>query len=206
MADPVNDASTLAERIRSGAVALLPTDTVYGLAAHPGRPEAIERIFFLKQRPPSRNLPVMVADREAIADLGIAFNRSVDALLASPFVPGPMTIAAGFGNAQRPAWLAGRVEVAFRIPDDDFIREILRSTGPLLVTSANAHGAPTPEIVADIVAGLAEPPDIVVDRGRLSSVPSTLVNCRLDPPVVERVGVVSEAEVLKVLSSWPTKN
>lgn len=202
----MDSATTIAERIRNGAVALLPTDTVYGLAAHPERPEAIERIFFLKRRPPARNLPVMLADREQIPALGVVLNPNIEALLSSPFVPGPMTIAAGFGDAPRPAWLAGRVEVAFRIPDDDFIREILRSTGPLLVTSANAHGVPTPEIVADIVAALAEPPDIVVDRGRLSSVPSTLVNCRLDPPVVERVGVVSEADVLKVLSSWPTKN
>lgn len=202
----MENAATLAERIRNGDVALLPTDTVYGLAAHPERPEAIERIFYLKQRPPSRNLPVMIADREAILGLGIALNRNIEALLSSRFVPGPMTIAAGFAESTRPSWLDHRVEVAFRIPDDDFIRSILRLTGPLLVTSANAHGAPTPETVEDIVGGLTEAPDIIIDHGRLSSIPSTLVNCRLDPPVVERVGVVSEAEVLKVLSSCPPEN
>ena len=86
--------------------------------------------------------------------------------------------------------LAGREEVAIRIPDDDRVLAVLRRTGPLLVTSANLHGAATPESLADALAQLDGAPDLAIDGGSLNTVPSTLVNCRRDPPVVEREGAI----------------
>jgi len=77
---------------------------------------------------------------------------------------------------------------------------VLRRTGPLLVTSANAHSADTPDNIRDILAQLDGAPDLVVDGGTLRTTASTLVNCRIDPPVIERLGVVPESEVLRYLN------
>ncbi|MEW2472637.1 L-threonylcarbamoyladenylate synthase [Micromonospora gifhornensis] len=190
-----------AEIILAEGVALLPTDTVYGLAVRPDSPTAIDRLFAMKGRPREKNLPVMVGSGEQLSELGVDINEACSRCLASPYMPGPLTLAVGFvEDGRRPAWLAGRDEVAVRIPAHPAMLAILAQTGPLLVTSANISGGPTHENVPSILSSLLFEPDVTVDRGPLSRVPSTLVNCRKDPPVVERVGVVSETEILRMLN------
>ena len=92
-----------------------------------------------------------------------------------------------------------RDEAAVRIPNDNRLLAVLRKTGPLLVTSANAHSAETPDNVQDILAQLDGAPDLWIDGGLLRTTASTLVNCRVDPPVIERLGIVAESEVLRYL-------
>ncbi|NHC44778.1 threonylcarbamoyl-AMP synthase [Motilibacter sp. K478] len=189
-----------ADVLLGGGVALVPTDTVYGLAASPLTPAAVDRIFVMKGRPGSKSLPVMVGDPGAIAALGVDINESARRLLDSELVPGPLTIAFGFREgALRPAWLDGREEVAVRIPAHELLRGLLRRTGPLLVTSANRSGEPTGENLEAILASLLQAPDLVLDGGQLSSTPSTLVNCRPVPPVVERVGAAAPETVERIL-------
>jgi L-threonylcarbamoyladenylate synthase len=190
----------IAKRLLAGEVALIPTDTVYGLAAVPHLPFAVSRIFKLKGRSSNQNLPVMVSDVSRVTELGVCLNESARRAFASPFVPGALTIAVGFSGAARPGWLNGRDEVAIRIPACEFLRGILRATGPLLVTSANYHGSKTPERVWEILKQLHGVPDIVVDGGTLSATPSTLLNCRKSPAVVEREGSIPVERLGKVMS------
>jgi L-threonylcarbamoyladenylate synthase len=190
----------IVECLGNGGVVLLPTDTVYGLAVSPKFDEAIDRLFALKRRPRNVNLPIMVASDEELEPLGFEVSESARRLLQSPLIPGSLTLAMGFSSEYRPDWLAGREEAAVRIPNDERLLSVLRKTGPLLVTSANAHSAETPDNVADILAQLDGAPDLWVDGGTLRTTASTLVNCRVDPPRIERLGVVPESEVLKYLS------
>ena len=190
----------IVECLGNGGVVLLPTDTVYGLAVSPKFDEAIDRLFALKRRPRNVNLPIMVASDEELEPLGFEVSESARRLLRSPLIPGSLTLAMGFSSEYRPDWLAGREEAAVRIPNDERLLSVLRKTGPLLVTSANAHSAETPDNVADILAQLDGAPDLAIDGGTLRTTASTLVNCRVDPPRIERLGVVPESEVLKYLS------
>ena len=190
----------IVECLQTGGVVLLPTDTVYGLAVSPKFDEAIDRLFALKRRPRNVNLPIMVASVEELEPLGFEVSESARRLLRSPLIPGSLTLAMGFNSEYRPDWLAGREEAAVRIPNDERLLSVLRMTGPLLVTSANAHSAETPDNVADVLAQLDGAPDLAIDGGTLRTTASTLVNCRVDPPRIERLGVVPESEVLKYLS------
>lgn len=184
--------------LRGGGVVLLPTDTVYGLAVHPGRPDAIARLFQLKQRPPARNLPIAVAAASELPALGVELTEPARRLIDA-FLPGPLSLALGLQPGAAPPWLAGRVEVAVRIPADEDALAVLAATGPLLLTSANLHGQPTPESAGEVLAALAGRPDLTIDGGRRPVVPSTLVNCNLPEPVIERVGAVPPAEIERVL-------
>jgi L-threonylcarbamoyladenylate synthase len=190
----------IVECLGNGGVVLLPTDTVYGLAVSPNFDGSIDRLFALKRRPRNVNLPIMVASDAELEPLGFEVGESARRLLRSPLIPGSLTLAMGFSSDYRPAWLAGREEAAVRIPNDERLLSVLRETGPLLVTSANAHSAETPDNVADILAQLDGAPDLSIDGGTLRTTASTLVNCRVDPPRIERIGVVPESEVLKYLS------
>ncbi len=186
--------------LAGGGVVLLPTDTVYGLAVRPDRDDAAERLFAIKQRPRSRNLPVMVASGGALGALGVRVTGKAMRLIASDLVPGALTIAMGFGEAGPVRWLEGRREVAIRIPAEPFMLELLARSGPLAVTSANLHGRPTPGTVTEILDELILEPALAVDGGRRDAVPSTLVNCAVDPPVVEREGVVPRSTVEEILA------
>ena len=189
----------LRDALLDGGVALVPTDTVYGLAVHPTRADAITRLFAMKRRPRGRNLPIMVAAVEQLDGLGVLITDAARRLMEA-FLPGSLSLALGLRPGATPDWLVGRVEVAIRIPNDEQLLDILTAAGPLLVTSANMSDAPTPATVAEIMDVLAFHPDVVVDGGsRPGGVPSTLVNCNLAVPVVERAGAISSDEIARVL-------
>jgi L-threonylcarbamoyladenylate synthase len=135
--------------------------------------------------------------------LGVEFGDAA-ARLAASWWPGPLTLAFGFATEpERPTWLAGREEVAVRIPDHDFLRALLTGTGVLVVTSANRHGDPTSRTARDAAATLGASVGLIVDGGRLAEVPSTLVNVRGVEPVVEREGAISREEVATALAAAP---
>ncbi len=194
------DVARAAACLLAGGVVLLPTDTVYGLAVHPERDDAITRLFAMKGRPRSVNLPVMISSRDDVIALGGVVNRAADLLLQSKYVPGPLTLAVGVSPPDLAPWLRGRVEFAVRMPDDDRLITILKQTGPLLVTSANLHAEQLQESVPAILSTLTSEPDVIIDDGNRDTVPSTLVNCRLTPPVVERVGAVPAEEIEAILA------
>ena len=205
------DAFTAArEALLDGGVALVPTDTVYGLAVHPRRPAAIDTLFALKDRPRTRELPIMVATPDELPALGVQVTEPARRLLAA-FSPGPLTVALGIDAAVAPGWLAGRDEIGVRVPSDPDLRALLSDVGPLLVTSANAHGEPTAQAPGPILAQLVGRPDAVVDGGVRSGVPSTVVNCHLgasgatgdvlDVPRIEREGAVDAAEIERVIGA-----
>jgi L-threonylcarbamoyladenylate synthase len=190
-----------ADFLKNGGVALLPTDTVYGLAASPLFPKAVAGIFELKARPTQQNLPIMVASIKDMEDMGLDINDAVKKILNSSFVPGDITIVMGFKTTPSVKWLKGREEVAVRIPNHPKMLSILEKTGPLLVTSANRHGNPTtPLTVPEILADLTGSPSIIMDGGSVENVPSTIVNCRVSPPKIERTGRISYEDLFNLLN------
>ena len=170
--------------LRTGGVVLLPTDTVFGLAVMPTKAEGVDSLYALKARPRAKALPIMLANATQVAELGVIMSPAIEQALNCPFVPGALTIAAPIDPRNCPDWLQGREEVAFRIPNSALLLDVLTQIGPLLVTSANLAGAPTPDLVVEGKTG--------------ADVASTLVNCSYSPAVIERIGAVSVAE----LSQW----
>jgi L-threonylcarbamoyladenylate synthase len=196
-------AAAAAEVLREGGVIVVPTDTVYGVAARPDDETAVAAVYRAKGRPEEMHLPVLAASLDQVRALGVEFGAAA-ARLAALWWPGPLTLAFGFaGGHERPTWLIGREEVAVRVPDHDFLRALLTWTGVLVVTSANHHGEPTPRTAGDAAAALGASVDLIVDGGRLAEVPSTLVNVRGTVAVVEREGAISRGEVATALAGAP---
>jgi L-threonylcarbamoyladenylate synthase len=189
----------IAHCLSQGGVVLLPTDTVLGLAVSPQHTAAMDRLYGLKQRPRDKNLPIMVADADQIATLGAQITKSAEALLASPFVPGALTLVFGLDPAHTPGWLAGRKEIALRIPNDARLLAVLRDTGPLLVTSANRSGQETPCTAQEAAAQLNGMPDLIVAGTGHQGSPSTIVNCHASPARIERFGAIPAADIARVL-------
>ena len=155
----VPDSLDVAARVlNAGGVAVIPTDTVYGLAAHPAFPEAVERLYTIKGREARKPIALLAADVESVR----AFGYEVPESLAQHW-PGALTVVVG--------------PEGFRVPNHDWTRELLRRCGGVLrVTSANLSGqrpaTDAPQALADV--GLSA--DLVVDDGiSPGGVPSTVV-------------------------------
>jgi L-threonylcarbamoyladenylate synthase len=147
----------LAEAIAAlgrGEVVGIPTDTVYGIVA---LPQFRQQLYEIKGRPPSLELPILVADVAQARTLA-AFSPLAERL-AARFWPGKLTIVIG--------------AVGLRVPAHEVPVELCRAVGPLASTSANLHGEPplttAPEV--EKLPGVA----VVVDGGECAGAPSTVV-------------------------------
>jgi L-threonylcarbamoyladenylate synthase len=199
--DLFQDAAAALATLRAGGVLLAPTDTVLGLIALPSNAAAVERIFALKARPAETPLPIFVPNAAAAESLGLDVNDVARRLLDGTRGRATCTTVMGFRAGPRAPWLAGRDEAAVRVPNDPLLLEILDKTGPLVSTSANRHGAATPETTAAAAAELAGSPDLVLPGRERSTEPSTIVNCRHTPPTIQRIG--AHAELVKSLMQGP---
>jgi L-threonylcarbamoyladenylate synthase len=186
----VREVNAVAEILLNGGVAIIPTDTVYGIAARVEDAEAVARLFAVKRRPHTVALPVFVDNLEGIVDAGGRLPVSAQTL-AHAFWPGALTlvIPALASMAERIGSTTGTI--GFRLPDDDFVQELVVRTGPLAVTSANEHGElpmTSPEQVRSAFA--TADIDAWVDGGIREGVVSTVVACRDDGYEILRSGAL----------------
>jgi tRNA threonylcarbamoyl adenosine modification protein (Sua5/YciO/YrdC/YwlC family) len=171
-----------ADALRAGGAVVLPTDTVYGLAALPGHEDVLA---VLKDRPAEMPIAVLIAEPTTMP-LPASATR-----LAAAFWPGPLTLLVPGDDG---------ATVGLRCPDHDFVRALARRVGPLPTTSANKHGEPTARAAADAAASLVRPPALVVDGGACGDLASTVVDCTGARVVVAREGAVPERAIVAALS------
>lgn len=180
----------LCRALTAGAIALVPTETVYGLAVLPSIERAVSRLFEMKGRPQERRLPVAVSSLAQVEALGARLTADARRLIWKHW-PGPITLAIGLEEtAGTPAWLRGRDEAAFRCPAAQFLLDAIDRLGPLFLTSANAHGEAAATTVPAALASIASVPEIAFDAGDLPGLASTVVNLNLATPLIERIGPI----------------
>ncbi len=192
--------SRCAETLSRGGVVVLPTETVYGLAARVDLRESVARIFELKGRDASRALPVMVADAGRAAEL-VAPEWRRPLLRLAVFWPGPLTLVVRAGPLRWLEWVApGSGEVGIRVPDHPFLLRLLRKTGPLAVTSANISGEAPPADPQDLDSRVVERVDLVlVQGGSGTGRPSTVARLSEEGVEILRPGDISREELEKAL-------
>jgi L-threonylcarbamoyladenylate synthase len=189
--------------LRAGALVILPTETVYGLAADAGNAEAVARIFEAKGRPRFNPLIAHVADAqaaEAIAEFDVAART-----LAAAFWPGPLTIVAPVKPGDRVCDLAraGLDSVAVRVPGHPVARAVLAAFGgPVVAPSANRSGRPSPTTFADAVEETGVSTASALDGGSCAvGVESTVVSVLDGRVALLRPGAVTRAEIEALVGS-----
>ncbi|MEY4256234.1 MAG: hypothetical protein RLZZ141_1461, partial [Pseudomonadota bacterium] len=147
----ITDAAEVAAKaLTEGSLVLLPTETVYGLAADASNPLAVAAIYQAKGRPSFNPLIAHVADLEAAPAIAVLDERALK--LARAFWPGPLTLVAPIRAPELVCDLAraGLDTVAVRVPGHDLALAVLRAFGkPVVAPSANRSGRPSPTNLAD---------------------------------------------------------
>jgi L-threonylcarbamoyladenylate synthase len=185
--------------ITYGNLVLLPTDTVYGVAADAFSPTAVTGLLAAKNRGRAMPVPVLIGEASTLAGL-VMEPPDVALKLAMAFWPGGLTLV--LEHAPSLAWDLGDAEgtVAVRLPDDDLARDLLRKTGPLAVSSANRSGRPAATTAQEAAEQLGEHAAVVLDGGpRTGSAASTIVDCTGATPRVLRVGAIPVERLREVV-------
>jgi L-threonylcarbamoyladenylate synthase len=188
--DTADTLDVTADALVAGRVVVIPTETVYGVAALPDVTDATARLFALKARPDAVAIALLVADLTQAATVAV-FSPAADRL-AREFWPGPLTLVLPRRPEAAGMELGGSPDtVGVRCPDDGFVRALARGVGPIATTSANRHGEPTPSTAVAAAASLTEDVAVVVDGGPRDGVPSTVVDCTGPELRVLRAGAIA---------------
>jgi len=182
--------SEATEALRKGELAVLPTDTVYGVGADAFSPEAVTTLLAAKGRGRQMPPPVLVGSRRAALALIEDVNASANDLI-DEFWPGGLTLV--FRSARSLVWDLGDTKgtVAVRMPLQPVALDLLRETGPLAVSSANLTGSRPATTVDDAEAQLGAAVSVYLDDGPCTAdVPSTIVDLTGAVPRLLRRGVI----------------
>ena len=190
------------EVLGNGGVVVVPTDTVYGLAADAGNEKAVKKVFEIKGRAEDKKLPVFVSSFEMLDQNSVLTSE-----------PSSDRESGWILNFLKKAWpckitcvlrAKGGGTIAVRMPNYELVLSIIEKFGgPITGTSANVAGKPEYTRVKELVEELQSckvQPDLILDAGDLSpSKPSTVLDCTTWPPKILREGAVSETELKKLI-------
>lgn len=198
----LSDESSLklaSEALMAGAIAIFPTDTVYGIGALPQSTAAINRIFSLKQRPLDMPLPLLIGDINQV-ELVSNFQERKMRALAEKFWPGALTLILPDVSPEIDDLIQKDGTIAVRCPDHGYIRNLCSLVGPIATTSANLHGEPTPLLTSEMPKEF-EAVDLIIDGGQCShGTASTIIDLSGDKPNIIRTGPIPEEEILATLN------
>ena len=192
-----NQIEEVTKALLENKVVAFPTETVFGLAIVYDNLDAFNNLVALKKRSPDKPFSMMLSDVKELSSYGVLNENAKK--IAHTFMPGEITILV---NAKPlPTWVTlGTNVIGIRIPDDDFVRELIRKVGkPLLVTSANISGQ-KPLLNSDEVISTFKDDELLsicVEGKCVSTIPSTVVDVR-DKIKVVRLGKISEEDILKI--------
>jgi len=187
------------EIIRDGGLIAFPTDTVYGLGADAFNDLAVNTIYIAKGRSIEKAIPLLIGDLDQLSLVSRKVNFKSEKI-ASHFWPGPLTIIFP-KQISIPISVTPYETVGVRIPDLQCTKDILKFTGPLAVTSANISGMSSPTNARDVFNQLNGRIPLILDGGPTpGGIPSTVVDCSGDEPIILREGPISLLEIKNFLS------
>lgn len=198
----INVVSLAVKILQSDGVVVLPTETVYGLAASMRSETAVRKVFQIKGRPLLDPLIVHMLDYTWISEYAHTDDLKVDVkALADAFWPGPLTIVLRKKSIVPAIVTAGLDFVAIRCPAHEIFRKILRAIRvPLAAPSANPFGYLSPTTAQHVRDGLGDRVPLIVDGGPCNvGVESTILDVTADVPRILRPGAIPTSDIAGVL-------
>ena len=201
-AAPEDEFSAVVDALTSGGVAVVPTDTLFGIAVSPLHAPSPQVLYEIKGRPSDKPVAWLVSNQrdletygEGVADYARCF--------ADAFWPGALTLIVNASNRVPQAYQSQAGTIGLRMPDDALVRVIADEVGcPLAVTSANLSGQSDPRRFVDIDPAIFARVDAAIDDEQdKSGVGSTVVDCTGSSYRILREGSITRADLDAALAS-----
>ncbi|MFA6130180.1 MAG: L-threonylcarbamoyladenylate synthase [Candidatus Omnitrophota bacterium] len=182
-----------AKTIAAGGLVIIPTETVYGIAANSLDKKALDKLYEIKKRSKDKPFAMLIADKfkaeEFACDIPVAAYK-----LMHKFWPGPLTILLKAINGAK---------VGLRMPDNQIALKIIeQALVPVACPSANIAGTPAPVDFTQAIKDMDGLVDLAVDGGQAKiGVESTIVDLSLEPLKIIRSGAIKDEEISAVVKS-----
>lgn len=187
----IEQSSSLAialQHLNTNDAIVAPTDTVYGVMCRFDQPQAIDKLYEIKGRPPEKAIPVLISDPIQLTQLTPAPVSPLAQALAEHFWPGPLTIVLPALPTLPSVLTAHQSTVGVRLPDHTWLRALMRHSGPLAATSANLSGQPEARTVGEILAQLGGRLELILADAQLDQREQT----QIQPSTVVAVEATDE--------------
>jgi L-threonylcarbamoyladenylate synthase len=183
--------------IKKGGVIAFPTTCLYGLGADAFNPEAVARLYDIKQRSAQKPILILINHRTDLKRLVKHIPQAASRIM-DHFWPGRVTLVFEALPAVPECLTAGTGKIGIRQPGHPIAAALVKTfLGPVTATSANLSGSPGCRQIADLDFGLARKLDLILDAGPLKGGSgSTVVDVTQDIPRILRVGQIGEQEIL----------
>lgn len=176
--------NSIKQTLNKGGIAVLRTDTLYGIVADAFNEEAVQKVYEAKERNRDKACIVLVADYDQIERFGVTLSPSTKDLL-DQYWPGKVSILLPVNSQKETVHIhRGTGEIAFRIPNNESLRLLLRNVGPLIAPSANKEGMPPAQSISEAQAYFGDLVDWYEDGGEVVDMtPSTLIRINTEGKV-----------------------
>ncbi|HRE40008.1 MAG TPA: L-threonylcarbamoyladenylate synthase [Ignavibacteria bacterium] len=192
------DISKIRISLIKGEVAAIPTETVYGLAANALKPEAVLKIYEIKERPKFNPLILHLADTNELDKYAEEIPEYVKKLI-NKFSPGPLTYVLKKKNIIPDIVTAGLGTVAVRFPSHPVTLKLLKSLNfPIAAPSANRSGKISPTESGQVLKELSGRIEFILEGGQCElGLESTVIDCTTNKIILLRNGIITKEEIEK---------
>ncbi len=195
----MNNVDLAAKYIQEGKLVAFPTETVYGLGANALNPQAVARIFEVKERPSFDPLIVHIADLKELDQLTANHDERVF-IIAKHFWPGPLTMVLPKSDIVPDIVTSGLPTVGIRMPNNEVALDLISKSGcPIAAPSANKFGSISPTLASHVKEKLPKV-DYILDGGKTSvGIESTIIKFTKYGFQILRNGIITKEELEKYL-------
>lgn len=184
----------IAEKIKKGQIGIIPTDTIYGVAASAWSKKAVERIYKACKRDPKKPFIVLIPSIKDLLPFGIKLDNATRKILKKLW-PGKVSVILPVVSNKFQYLHRGMKTLAFRIPKKTSLIKFLKKTGPLISSSANPQGLKPAQTIAEAKKYFGNRIDFYSSGGKIKSLPSTLVEIKSGKISVLRRGAEKFKEI-----------
>jgi L-threonylcarbamoyladenylate synthase len=164
----------LLQKLKKGSVAVMPTDTIYGILGSALDKKTVEKIYEIRQRNSQKPFIIFISSQEDLDIFKIKINKKIETVLKRVW-PGKVSVILPCPSAKFHYLHRGTKSLAFRLPKNKKLLELLKYTGPLVAPSANPEGFPPAKTIAEAKKYFRKKVDLYVDGGEIESRPSRLI-------------------------------
>lgn len=175
--------SDLITTIADGKYAVIPTDTIYGIVGSALNKTVVEKLYEVRKRDSAKPFIVLIGDMEQLTLFAIPLEKYTNTL--NRYWPGPVSIILPCPDERFEYLHRGTGAIAFRLPAHEMLRELIRTTGPIVAPSANPEGAPPATAIEEAKEYFGNQVFCYVDGGTVTGAPSAIIS-------IDETGVVTK--------------
>ncbi len=183
----------IVKTLTKGGIGILPTDTLYGLVGSAMNKQTVEKIYKIRKRAPQKPMIILISSLENLKKFNINLTKPNKIFLKNLW-PNPVSVILPCENKNFEYLHRGTKTLAFRIPNNKELLNLIQLTGPLIAPSANFEGEKPSKNIDDAKKYFGNNVDFYVDAGILDSPPSTLIKMDGEKITILRQGSFSFAK------------